>query len=432
MRQATFIVSLSEAADLPVVVRVYTTDGTATTAGGDYQVISSLQLTFQPGGPLTQTVTVFVEGDRIVESDETFFVNLTGVRNATLADAQGLGTITNDDVPITPASKAEDLLVLGSDAGGEGRRTRVKIIDLKTDEVRKTFTPYGSNFRGGARVAVADLDRDGVAEIITAPGSGRAGLVKVFDLNGVEQDEYRINAYPSSFLGGVFVAVGDVDGDSWLDIITTPGSGRSAEVKVWQNRLGVASTDSDPIGNTPFKTFLAFGATYLGGATVAAGDLTGDGRAEIIVGNGEGMSPTVRMFDATTFTTTGLAPRLREIKPFDSGDRGGVFVAVGNLRGTNTPEIIIGNGTNGRGRVEEYDSDGTRFKTISAYTDETKNAPVHVAAKEIDHDDGALLEVVTAQGNGGGRRRKSWQPDATLIDDVLETDLDFQDGYFVA
>jgi hypothetical protein len=331
---------------------------------------------------------------------------------------------------LTATRGPDDIMVLGSDAGDA--RSRVKIIDLKTGQVLKTFAPYGNSFHGGVRVAVADLNADGEAEIITAPGAGTSAIVKVFNLSGGEISNYRINAYPSSFTGGVFVATGDVNGDGRVDIITTPGSGRSAEVKVWKNRIGLASSNVDPIGNTPLKTFLAFTSSFKGGATVAAGDLTGDGKAEIIVGNGPGMAPTVRVFDTTTFTTAGLAPSLRDIRPFRSNDRGGVFVAVGEVRENDAPEIIIGNGKNGRGRVEMYDAEWTRFKSFNAYTDSTKNAPVYVAVKEIDHNDGALMEVITAQGKGGSRRRKSWQPDATLIDNVLESSDEFRNGFFVA
>ena len=58
----------------------------------------ALTVTFTSGGPLTQTITVQVNGDTVVEPDETFFVNLSNPVNATLLDAQAVGTIVNDDV----------------------------------------------------------------------------------------------------------------------------------------------------------------------------------------------------------------------------------------------------------------------------------------------------------------------------------------------
>ena len=90
-----FTVTISSAAN--ATVNFATTDGTAT-AGSDYAANSGT-VTFTSGGPLTQTITVQVIGDTAVEPNETFFVNLSGAAGATIADAQGVGTIINDDSP---------------------------------------------------------------------------------------------------------------------------------------------------------------------------------------------------------------------------------------------------------------------------------------------------------------------------------------------
>jgi subtilisin-like proprotein convertase family protein len=65
------------------------------TTTGDYNSTSGT-LTFGPG-VTTQPVVVTVNGDQNVEANETFFVNLSGATNAAILDAQGQGTITNDD-----------------------------------------------------------------------------------------------------------------------------------------------------------------------------------------------------------------------------------------------------------------------------------------------------------------------------------------------
>jgi subtilisin family serine protease len=94
----TFTVSLSFAYPAAVTVFWSTANGTATGGNNnnsDYR-IGSGTLTFNPG-QTAQTVTVRVNGDRKVEQDETFSVNLSGATNATIADGVGLGTIRNDD-----------------------------------------------------------------------------------------------------------------------------------------------------------------------------------------------------------------------------------------------------------------------------------------------------------------------------------------------
>jgi hypothetical protein len=91
-----FTLSLSGPTSLTVTVAYATANGTAS-AGSDYMAASGT-LTFAPGST-SQPLPVQVLGDLIAEPDETFFVNLTGPTNATLGDAQGVGTIGDDDAP---------------------------------------------------------------------------------------------------------------------------------------------------------------------------------------------------------------------------------------------------------------------------------------------------------------------------------------------
>ena len=92
----TFTIRLSAAYDQPVTVNFATADGTAKLADGDY-VASSGTVTFAPGETI-KTITVWVNGDRKREANETFLVNLSGPSdNALLLDAQGIGTILDDD-----------------------------------------------------------------------------------------------------------------------------------------------------------------------------------------------------------------------------------------------------------------------------------------------------------------------------------------------
>jgi hypothetical protein len=92
---ATFTVSLSKPSVLPVVVEYATADGSATDSW-DY-VARHDKLTFAPGDPLTQTVTIDVRGDHVHELDEWFAVNLSNPMNAQIADGKGIGTIVDDD-----------------------------------------------------------------------------------------------------------------------------------------------------------------------------------------------------------------------------------------------------------------------------------------------------------------------------------------------
>ena len=95
-----FTVSLSSPAQTGgVSFTVNTADGTAT-APSDYTAIVNGAGSI-PEGNSSTTVTVSVNGDTTVEPNETFFVNISNVTGAGVTDAQGQGTITNDDVTLT-------------------------------------------------------------------------------------------------------------------------------------------------------------------------------------------------------------------------------------------------------------------------------------------------------------------------------------------
>lgn len=93
----TFTVSLSAVSSKTISVTAASANGIATLANNDYQQLLPTVLTFNPGQAV-RTVTVTVNGDDTVESTETFFVNLSAASNATLDDAQGVGTIIADEV----------------------------------------------------------------------------------------------------------------------------------------------------------------------------------------------------------------------------------------------------------------------------------------------------------------------------------------------
>ena len=95
----TFTVSLSTAAPAPVTFDIATQDNTATVAGGDY-VARSLTSQTIAAGQQTYTFDVTVNGDLVIEQTEAFFVNVSNVSGASVTDAQGVGTIVTDDIPL--------------------------------------------------------------------------------------------------------------------------------------------------------------------------------------------------------------------------------------------------------------------------------------------------------------------------------------------
>jgi hypothetical protein len=140
-------VSLSASYDETVTVHYSTADGTATTAGNDYKVKSGT-LTFLPG-VTSQTITVVVNGDRFGEADENFFVNLDSPSsNASVTDAQGVGTIFDDEprITINDVTKLE---------GKSGKRSFVFTVNLSIAYDQSVTVNY-STADGTATVAGGD------------------------------------------------------------------------------------------------------------------------------------------------------------------------------------------------------------------------------------------------------------------------------------
>src|SRR5207237_1285564 len=130
-----------------------------------------------------------------------------------------------------------------------------------------------------------DVNGDGFADIIVASGPGSGPHVRVFSGKDATPLQDFFTNDPA-FTGGVFVAAGDVNGDGRADIITGAGAGDPPQVKVFDGATGALLT-----------SFLAFDADFQGGVRVAAGDVNADGTPDIIVAAGPGGGPHVRIFD---------------------------------------------------------------------------------------------------------------------------------------
>jgi sugar lactone lactonase YvrE len=169
-------------------------------------------------------------------------------------------------------------------------------------------------FRGPALLAITPPRR----AIVTAAGPGGGPHVRLLDaVTGGEI--FSFFAYHPSFTGGVHVAVADVDGDGVPDVITGPGPGGGPHVRVFDGAGLIEGLDRQLL------SFFAFDPTFTGGIVVGAADLNGDGKADIIVGAGPGGGPHVRIFDGGTGAP--LVSPLASVFAFSPAFGGGVFVA---------------------------------------------------------------------------------------------------------
>jgi hypothetical protein len=273
-------------------------------------------------------------------------------------------------------------MLTGADAGGGPHVRRFTASDgsAPVSGALDSFFGFDAAFPGGVRVASGDVNGDGQPDYITAAGPGGGPQVNVFD--GASGGFLRaFFAFEGTFTGGVFVAAGDVDGDGFADIIAGSGPGRTGEIRVFSGLTGGLLRD-----------FFVFSSAFTGGVRVAAGDLNGDGRADLVAATGPGPPAEVRVLNPDDGST------LRAFMPYGPFP-GGVWIASADVTGDGFADIVTGAGEGGGPHVMVVDG-VTGIPTLGLFAFEpTFAGGVRVAAGDVTGDGKADLIV----GSGPGR-----------------------------
>lgn len=197
---------------------------------------------------------------------------------------------------------------------------RVKVF-RPDGSLRASFAPYGEDYHGEITIAVGDLNGNKYKEIITGTGFGGGPHIRIWNADG-RLLHPGFFAYDPKLRGGVDVGVGDLDGDGRGEIITGVGRGEKPLVRVWKN------------DGTLQNEFLAYHPGFRGGINVDAGDVDGDGLEEIITGANRGGGPHVRIFQGNG------ASLGRGFFAYESFRRDGVQVGVYDIDGNGVAEIL--------------------------------------------------------------------------------------------
>ncbi|MBX9580938.1 MAG: autotransporter-associated beta strand repeat-containing protein [Gemmataceae bacterium] len=294
----------------------------------------------------------------------------------------------NGTLSVVPAPT--DVLV------GAGRGTPAGANLYNPDGTLKAGLNPFPGFAGGVRTALADFNRDGVADPVLGTGPGTTARFVILD--GASGTEIFSAAPFGDFTGGLFVAAGDVDGDGQADLVVTPDEGGGPRVIMYRGG------DFDPV----LSYFGIDDPNFRGGARAAVGDLNADGFADIAVSAGFGGGPRISIWDGQGLAAGRFRTLTSDFFAFAPDLRNGTYSAIGDVNGDGFGDLVVGAGPGGGPRVTVLDGRTLLTRGPAAalaapmanfFAGNVANrGGVRVAVKYLDGDLNA--DVVTGPGDG--------------------------------
>ena len=238
------------------------------------------------------------------------------------------------------------------------------------------------------RPTLEHLDNRTLPSVTTLVFSGEIGSEPFVRINPTgAENSLDFMAYNPAFRGGVSVVLADFNQDGIEDIATAPGQGGGPHIQVFDGLTGIRFTTK--IGN-----FMAFDPAFRGGATLAAGDVNGDFIPDLIIGAGAGGGPHLKVFDGAT------GALILNKMVFQSGFRGGLSLAVGQVDQDALGEIVVGAGPGGGSHIRILNgTTGAIIREFFAF-DPAFQGGVSLAVGDSINDQPSFLAV--GAGAGGG------------------------------
>ncbi len=267
-----------------------------------------------------------------------------------------------------------------------------------------TLNPFG-NFDGDVRTTVADVNGDGIPDIILVTGPGTPMQVAV--VNGWDDSSYLvppIEPFGADYTDGGFVSAGDFDNSGRAAFVVSPDNGGGPRVRIYELAPTGLVTKADFFGIADVN--------FRGGARTAIGDVNGDGTPDLVVAAGFGGGPRIAVYDGEALFTNVPTKLLGDFFAFESSLRNGAYVSVGDIDGDGLGDIAFGAGAGGAPRVLAINGSqlinngaqaaiGDPMANFFVDGNFSNRGGVRIALKNVDGDDLADLAVGSGQGDPG-------------------------------
>jgi hypothetical protein len=361
-----------------------------------------------------------------VSINSTGLVAVTGVA----IGASSTATITttrsgynSGSSTVTASAGPNVQFAAGTDSGG-GPVVIVKF----TDGSSLSFFAYDPTYTGGVRVALGDLNGDGTNEVICGAGVGGGPNVRVFSVTPSRATMVaNFFAFEPVFMGGVYVAAGNLDGNVSAsghaidDLIVSAGPGGGPRVIAFSGGTNYVNL------NSQLCDYFVYSPTFRGGVTVAAGNVFGGvgSTDEIITGAGAGGGPHVRAFQ---LSNTNTPNSVLEYMAFDPDFRNGIYVSSGDISGDGIDDIFTGSNaeSNNPSMVNVHQSNGSNT-LLYPFAQFAGGARVGVARDSSNNE-----YMVVGTGPGVDRSLvKIYNRNLIAIDSLFVFPIEYTGGVFV-
>ena len=346
--------------------------GITSSAPTSIGAFGTLTITNPTGNFGTATITIIVTDANGATARTSFVLTITRQPNPTVIVGNRTATLVapftgvRTSIPIPFGDFAGSVRAAVGDINGDGipdvgfaagptGGPRVAVVSGKDGSILLNRFALEESFRGGVDIAIGDLNGDGFADLVV--GAGYTGGPRVVVISGKDGSTLRdFFAYEGTFRGGVNVGLVDFDGDGKLDIVTGAGTPNlnASKDKLSGAPLVRVFRYADLVD---FARFFAGNINDRGGVSVSGGDFGTDagitlGRS-IVTGTGIGIAPPrLSIFRAADYNPAITNPTPAKSYPvFESTFEGGFTIGVADINGDSKQDILVGAGPGGGPRL---------------------------------------------------------------------------------